>query len=70
MLRERHVTVPAFNYVESGGARNVSHVPGTWYVYGADPWAPGQVLLFVGPTRTQPGKQVPLPGIPVPSPTG
>ena len=68
MLRERHVTVPVFNYAQSGGARNVSHVPGTWYVYDADPWAPGQVLLFVGPTRTQPGNQAPQPGTPVASP--
>ena len=68
MLRGRHVTVPVFNYAQSGGARNVSHVPGTWYVYDADPWAPGQVLLFVGPTRTQPGDQAPQPGTPVASP--
>jgi hypothetical protein len=69
LLRERHVTVPVFNYAQSGGARNVSHVPGTWYVYDADPWAPGQVLLFVGPTRTQPANQAPQPGTPVASPT-
>jgi hypothetical protein len=69
MLRERHVTVPVFNYAQSGGARNVSHVPGTWYVYDADPWAPGQVLLFVGPTRTPPENQAPQPGTPTPSPT-
>jgi hypothetical protein len=69
MLRERHVTVPVFNYAQSGGARNVSRVPGTWYVYDADPWAPGQVMLSVGPTRTQPGNQTPQPGTPVASPT-
>ncbi|MFZ0189675.1 MAG: hypothetical protein WAL72_22330 [Streptosporangiaceae bacterium] len=69
MLRDRHVTVPVFNYARSGGARNLSHVPGTWYVYGADPWAPGQVMLFVGPTRTPPQNQAPQPGTPVPSPT-
>jgi hypothetical protein len=69
MLRERHVTVPVFNYAQSGGARNVSHVPGTWYVYDADPWAPGQVLLSAGPTRTPPGNQAPQPGTPTPSPT-
>jgi hypothetical protein len=69
MLRERHVTVPVFNYAQSGGARNVSHVPGTWYVYDADPWAPGQVLLSVGPTRTQPENQAPQPGTPTASPT-
>jgi hypothetical protein len=69
MLRERHVTVPVFNYAQSGGAKNVSRVPGTWYVYDAAPWAPGQVMLFVGPTRTPPQNQAPQPGTPVPSPT-
>jgi hypothetical protein len=69
MLRQRHVTVPVFNYARSGGARNVSHVPGTWYVYDADPWAPGQVMLSVGPTRTQPENQAPQPGTPSASPT-
>ncbi|MGH3205055.1 MAG: hypothetical protein ACRDP5_23845 [Streptosporangiaceae bacterium] len=69
MLRERHVTVPVFNYDAPNGGRNVSHVPGTWYVYDANPWAPGQVMLMVGPTRTQPENQAPQPGTPVPSPT-
>ena len=69
LLRERHVTVPVFNYARSGSARNLSHVPGTWYVYGADPWAPGQVMLSVGPTRTPPGNQAPQPGTPTASPT-
>ena len=68
LLRERHVTVPVFNYARSGGARNLSHVPGTWYVYDADPWAPGQVMLFVGPARTQPENQAPQPGTPTASP--
>jgi hypothetical protein len=68
LLRERHVTVPVFNYAASGGARNVSHVPGTWYVYDADPWAPHEVMLSVGPTKTPPNQASP-PGTPVPSPT-
>jgi hypothetical protein len=29
-----------------------SKVLGTWFVYGGVPWAPGQVMLMVGPTRT------------------
>ena len=69
LLRERHVTVPVFNYIQSGSARDLSHVPGTWYVYDADPWAPGQVMLSVGPTRTPPANQPPQPGTPTPSPT-
>ena len=69
LLRERHVTVPVFNYAQPAGAKNVSHVPGTWYVYDATPWAPGQVMLMVGPTRTPPAYRAPQPGTPTPSPT-
>jgi hypothetical protein len=69
MLRERHVTVPVFNYARQGDVRNVSHVPGTWYVYDADPWASQQVMLSVGPTKTPPAGGSPQPGTPVPSPT-
>jgi hypothetical protein len=29
-----------------------SKVLGTWFVYGGVSWAPGQVMLMVGPTRT------------------
>jgi hypothetical protein len=68
MLRQRHVTVPVFHYNEPEYSRNLRHVPGTWYVYGADPWAPGQIMLTVGPTRT-PAVQAPQPGTPVASPT-
>jgi hypothetical protein len=68
MLRQRDVTVPDFNYDDHGYNRNVASVPGTWYVYDANPWAPQQVMLMVGPTRTPP-VQAPQPGNPVPSPT-
>jgi hypothetical protein len=47
MLRPRHVTVPTYRY--DGQVLSPGQVPGTWYVYDAVPWAPGQVLLFVGP---------------------
>jgi hypothetical protein len=69
MLRERDVTVPVFNYARQGYARNLSHVPGSWYVYDAAPWASQQVMLFVGPTKTPPAAKSPQPGTPVPSPT-
>jgi hypothetical protein len=69
MLRERDVTVPVFNYDKQGYARNLSHVPGTWYVYDATPWASQQVMLMVGPTRTPAVDQAPQPGTPVASPT-
>jgi hypothetical protein len=69
MLAQRDVTVPVFNVDQHGYARNVAHVPGTWYVYDATPWAPHQVMLMVGPTRTQPAVQTPQPGAPVASPT-
>jgi hypothetical protein len=71
LLRARHVTVGVYNFDKQGyGGVNVHHVPGSWYVYDAIPWAPGQVMLFVGPTRTQPPAGPPQPGIPTPSPTG
>ncbi len=68
LLRQRDVTVPDFNYDDHGDNRNVASVPGTWYVYDADPWAPQQVMLMVGPARTPP-VQAPQPGGAVPSPT-
>jgi hypothetical protein len=71
LLRPRHVTVARYDYDKQGyGGVNVHHVPGNWYVYDATPWAPGQVMLFVGPTRTQPPAGSPQPGTPTPSPTG
>ena len=69
MLAQRDVTVPVFNENQQGYASNVAHVPGTWYVYGAGPWGPGQVMLMVGPTRTPPASQAPQPGTPVVTPT-
>ena len=72
LLRGRGVSVPVFNYLRPGGARNARHVPGRWFVYDATPWAPGEVMLFVGPARTQPpmGAAQPVsPGAPVPRPT-
>jgi hypothetical protein len=68
LLRARHIAVPVYNYDQQGYAKNVHHVPGSWYVYDATPWAPQQVMLFVGPTRT-PQPQSPQPGAPVPSRT-
>lgn len=47
MLRPRQVTVPTYRY--NGQVLSPGQVPGRWYVYDAVPWAPGQVLLFVGP---------------------
>lgn len=71
-LRARHITVADFNKVESNGDENVHQVPGGWYVYDAVPWAPGQVMLFVGATATEPSTAAPQPaqGAPSPSPTG
>jgi hypothetical protein len=68
MLRHREVTVRWFNYAHRGYARNLRSVPGTWFVYDAVPWAAQQVMLFVGPTRTQhPGSPRPVHGKPAPS---
>jgi hypothetical protein len=71
MLRKRHVTVPVFHYTRKdfGELLPPRKVPGTWYVYDADPWAPGQVMLSVGPTRVQAAVGAPSPASPAPSPT-
>lgn len=69
LIGARHVTAGAYHITTKGGlGRLVHHVPLSWFVYGADPWAPGQVMLWAGPTR---GPQpVPAPsGNPVPAPT-
>jgi hypothetical protein len=70
MLRYRGISVPRFNYAHRGYARNLRSVPGRWFVYDAVPWAPGQVLLFVGPTRhPHYGAPRPVHGKPAPSPS-
>jgi hypothetical protein len=51
MLARRHVTVPT--YRDGGRVLTPGQVPGTWFVYNAIPWAPQQVLLFVGSTPSQ-----------------
>lgn len=52
MLRTRHVTVAGYNYsTRSRGGVFAHRVPLKWFVYQADPWAPGRVVLSVGKTR-------------------
>ncbi|MFC0040623.1 hypothetical protein [Actinomadura rayongensis] len=58
-MAKRHVTAPLFHveqHTTPGIARNVprDQVPGSWYVADADPWAPGQVLLWVRQDRPEP----------------
>jgi hypothetical protein len=55
LLRARHTTVPQFRAMSSGVTNELTprQVPGDWHVYDAVPWAAGQVLLFVGPARSQ-----------------
>ena len=69
MLRHRGVSVPWFNYLHRSYAKKLHSVPGRWFVYDAVPWAPRQVMLFVGPARTQPspGSPQPVHGQPAPS---
>jgi hypothetical protein len=72
MLRRRHVTVPVFHFTTTRGIGELlapSKVPGTWYVYDADPWAPRQVMLSVGPSRVQVGGPNPRTPVPAPSPS-
>jgi hypothetical protein len=69
MLRARHVTVPQYRYLSATGSEEPAKVPGTWYVYDGVPWAPGQVLLFVGPTHVEQPIGEPSPITPTASPT-
>jgi len=69
MLRQRDVTVPVYHYDDDGYGKLLRSVPGSWYVYDADPWAPQQVTLSVGPVWPQPTTGKPAPGTPIPSPT-
>jgi hypothetical protein len=67
-LHARHVSVARFN-VESGTGSTIAHsAPDGWYVYNAIPWAPGEVMLFVGRTAHE-TLQAPAKGTPVPYPT-
>ena len=58
MLARRHVMVAMYRF--DGKVPTRGPVPGNWYVYDAVPWAPNQVLLAVGSTRT-PGASQPTP---------
>lgn len=69
MLRQRGVTVPVYHYNDHGFGKLLHHVPGNWYVYDADPWAPQQVTLSVGPTWPQPVPSAPTANGPAPRPT-
>ena len=71
MIARRHVTAAKFHITTARGIGKLvsgNVIPGHWYVYSADPWAPGQVMLWVGRTR-RPHLPPPAPGTPVPSPT-
>jgi len=69
MLARRHVSAAKFHITTARGIGKLvsgSAVPGSWFVYSADPWAPGQVMLSVGRTRRP--APVPAPSsAPVPS---
>jgi hypothetical protein len=68
MLAKRGVAVARFNFI-TGQCQGVLRrtVPGSWYVSGADPWAPGEVMLEV--TKTWPAASCTSPGSPVASPS-
>jgi hypothetical protein len=67
MLAKRGV-VARFSFI-AGQCQGVLHrtAPGSWYVSGANPWAPGQVVLEV--TKTWPAASCTSPPSPVASPS-
>jgi hypothetical protein len=54
-LKRAHVSVALFNYESRpnwfANTPDRSKIPGRWFVTGAVPYAPGQVLLFVQPNK-------------------
>jgi hypothetical protein len=53
MLRRRHVTARLRDFY-TARIMNASDLRGTWYVYNADPWAPQQVVLYIGTNPVNP----------------
>jgi len=53
MLRQRHITARLRDF-HTAKILSLGELHGTWYVYGADPWAPQQVLLYVGTSPVDP----------------
>lgn len=68
MLRTRHGSVGRY-MVTNSRCMNVLKraVPHSWFVSGADPWAPGQVLLWVSPVW--PARSCTAQGSPNPTPS-
>lgn len=56
LLNARHVTVPQYRWQTAHDDKVLrpNQVPSSWHVYYAIPWAPQQVLLFVGPSARTP----------------
>jgi hypothetical protein len=48
LLAQRHITIADCRDADNTNV-DPSHVPGDWYVTNIMPWAPGQVIVFVGP---------------------
>ena len=69
MLARRGVTVAQWRVQRGGQCYTESRrtVPGSWRVYQAVPWAPGQVLLWASKTLPVPAC-TPVPGSPVATP--
>jgi hypothetical protein len=53
MLRRRRVTARLRDF-HTAQMLSAGELRGAWYVYGAIPWAPQQVLLFIGTSRANP----------------
>lgn len=68
-LRARHVGVALYDAFRHNIAVHLHHVPGSYHVYDAVPWAQGQVMLFVGRGKFEPGAPVGNRNGPRPSPS-
>ncbi len=70
MLARRGVRVAQWRVQRGGQCYTESRrtVPGSWRMYQAVPWAPGQVLLWASRTLPVPAC-MPVPGSPVATPS-
>jgi hypothetical protein len=67
-LRGRHISVARFYIETKAGEKVTRSAPGGYFVYDdAVPWAPGQVQLYVGPSKKEPHSKPDYQGNAVPA---
>lgn len=62
LLAERHVIVTQCRLGSGSGTCDPSHMPDSWYIQSVTPWAPGQVIVWIGPKAAPPPGSAGQPG--------